>query len=85
MVLGIFVGLALLAMLAVGITWAVIGIHALLLGRMPGRRLPRYVRQPRLWGAGALLMLASWYARSPSLLVIGIGLIALGHVAKPTR
>ncbi len=38
-----------------------------------------------LWGAGALLMLVSWNLGSPSLLVIGIGIVALGHVAKLTR
>ncbi|MFE7860335.1 hypothetical protein [Streptomyces sp. NPDC057403] len=42
------------------------------------------MRQPRLWGAGALLMLVTWKG-SPSLFVVGIGIVALGHVAKPTR
>ena len=74
-----------LALVIAAIAWAVLGVHALLLGRMPGRRLPRLVRQPRLWGAGALLMLVSWNPGSPSLLVVGIGIVALGHVAKPTR
>lgn len=67
------------------LAWTVIGVHALLLGRMPGRWLQRYVRQPRLWGAGALLMVLSWSTHSPSLLAIGVGLVALGHVVKPTR
>ncbi|MEW2292036.1 hypothetical protein ABZ719_04910 [Streptomyces sp. NPDC006743] len=70
-----------LAILAMG--GAVLGVHALLLGRMPGRWPPRLVRQPRLWGAGALLVLVSWDARSLSLLAVGVGLIALGHVVKP--
>ncbi|MGW4020705.1 hypothetical protein [Streptomyces sp. NPDC005009] len=74
-----------LAMVVAAITWAVLGVHALLLGRMPGQWLPRLVRQPRLWGAGALLMLVSWNLGSPSLLAVGIGIVALGHVAKPTR
>ncbi|MEU3840804.1 hypothetical protein AB0E88_12320 [Streptomyces sp. NPDC028635] len=74
-----------LVLVILAVVWAVLGVHALLLGRMPGGRLPRLVRQPRLWGAGALLMLASWNVRSPSLLVIGVGLVALGHVMKPAR
>ncbi|MFH9572546.1 hypothetical protein ACH4MG_18630 [Streptomyces sp. NPDC017454] len=74
-----------LAMVMAAIAWAVLGVHALLLGRMPGQWLPRLVRQPRLWGAGALLMLVSWNLGSPSLLVVGIGIVALGHVTKPTR
>lgn len=66
------------------IMWAVLEVHVLLLGRMPGHWLQQRVRQPRLWGAGALLMLVSWNVHSPSLLTIGIGLAALGHVMKPT-
>lgn len=65
--------------------WAVLGVHGLLLGRMPDHWLQQRVRQPRLWGAGALLMLVSWNVHSPSLLAVGIGLVALGHVVKPTR
>jgi hypothetical protein len=78
-------GLMSLTLIVVAIIWAVLGVHALLLGRMPGQQLPRRVRQPRLWGAGALLMLVSWNLRSASLLVVGIGLVALGHVVKPRR
>ncbi|MGW9397788.1 hypothetical protein [Streptomyces sp. NPDC055642] len=74
-----------LVMVVAAIAWAVLGVHALLLGRMPGQWLPGLVRQPRLWGAGALLMLVSWNLGSPSLLVVAIGIVALGHVAKPTR
>lgn len=32
------------------LAWTVIGVHALLLGRMPGRWLQRYVRQPNADG-----------------------------------
>lgn len=74
----------LLILFVLVIAWAVLGIHGLLLGRMPGQWLQRHVRQPRLWGAGALLMLFSW-KDSPSLLVVGIGLVALGHVVKRTE
>lgn len=77
------IGLVLLLVLA--ISWAVLGVHALLLGRMPGRRLSRLVRQPRLWGTGALLMLVSWNVHSPSLLAVSVGFVALGHVMKPWR
>ncbi|MEV5082924.1 hypothetical protein ACIQFZ_14525 [Streptomyces sp. NPDC093064] len=62
-----------------------LGVHALLLGRMPGRWLPRLVRQPRLWGVGALLMLVSWNVHSLPLLTVGVGLVVLGHVMKPAR
>lgn len=67
------------------IAWAVVGVHALLLGRVPGSWLRRGVRQPRLWGAGALLILFSGIGDSPSLLAVGIGLVALGYVVKPAR
>ncbi|MFI1354798.1 hypothetical protein ACH4TV_14650 [Streptomyces sp. NPDC020898] len=69
-----------LVLCVLGVAWVVVGVHALLLGRMPGKRLPRLVRQPRLWGAGALLVLAS--AGSPSLFAVAVGLMALGHVMK---
>ncbi|MFI1223909.1 MULTISPECIES: hypothetical protein [unclassified Streptomyces] len=80
----LIIGVLFVALIAAAIGWAVLGVHALLLGRMPGQWLDRLVRQPRLWGAGALLMLVSWNLDSPSLLAIGVGLVALGHVAKPS-
>ncbi|MCX0248009.1 hypothetical protein [Streptomyces drozdowiczii] len=67
------------------IVWAVLGVHGLLLGRMPGHWLQQRVRQPRLWGGGALLMLLSLSVDSPSLHAVGVGLVVLGHVVKPTR
>ncbi|MYV62285.1 hypothetical protein GTW37_25940 [Streptomyces sp. SID4931] len=78
-------GVLALMLFILAIVWAVLGVHGLLLGRMPGRWFQQRVRQPRLWGAGALLMLVSWNVDSPSLLVVGIGLVVLGHVVKPTR
>ncbi|GHE34728.1 hypothetical protein GCM10018771_13680 [Streptomyces cellulosae] len=63
---------------------AVLGLHGLLLGRVPGRWLQRSVRQPRVWGAGALLVALSGL-NHPTVTVIGVGLIALGHVMKPSR
>jgi hypothetical protein len=71
--------------LLVGTLWlacAVLGVHGLLLGRMPGTWLQRHVRRPRLWGAGALLVACGGFAHPP-LVVVGIGLIALGHVVRP--
>jgi hypothetical protein len=79
----LFVVLA-LTLLTLAIIWAVLEMHSLLLGRMPGHWLQQRVRQPRLWGAGALLMLISRHANSPSLLAMGIGLVVPGHVVKPT-
>ncbi|MDW4910527.1 hypothetical protein RB628_35665 [Streptomyces sp. ADMS] len=78
-------GVPALLLFALAFAWVVVAVHALLLGRMPGRRLPRLVRQPRLWGAGALLVPVSGYARSPSLLAVAVGLVALGHVMKSQR
>lgn len=81
-----FAGSLLPLLILVGTLWlacAVLGLHGLLLGRMPGRWLQRHVRQPRLWGAGALLVACSGFDH-PSLSAVGIGLIALGHVVKPT-
>ncbi|WJV47524.1 hypothetical protein [Streptomyces flavofungini] len=61
---------------------AVLGIHGLALGRLPGMWLQRHVKQPRVWGAGALLLVvgAFW---SATIAVIGIGLLAIGHVRTP--
>lgn len=58
---------------------AVLGIHGLLLGRMPGRWLRRHVRRPRVWGAGALLVVVAGFS-CPTVAVVGVGLVALGHV-----
>lgn len=81
-----FAGVLLPLLLLAGTLWlacAVLGLHGLLLGRMPGRWLQVHVRQPRLWGAGALLVACGGFEH-PSLIVVGIGLVALGHVVKPT-
>jgi hypothetical protein len=72
-------------LVVLAIALAVIGVHALLLGHMPGRWLQQRVTQPRFWGAGAILVLISWNLHSPSLLVVGAGLIAIGHAAKTPR
>ncbi|MEU9781175.1 hypothetical protein AB0H92_09420 [Streptomyces phaeochromogenes] len=81
-----FAGLLLPLVILLGTLWlacVVLGVHGLLLGRLPGRWLRRHVRQPRLWGAGALLVACGGIER-PSLTAVGIGLVALGHVVKPT-
>ncbi|WP_066951116.1 hypothetical protein [Streptomyces lushanensis] len=44
------IGVLALTLFILAIMWAVLGVHALLLGRMPGHRLHQRVRQPRLWG-----------------------------------
>jgi len=77
-------GLLALLLLALVLAWVVVGVHALLFGRMPGKWLPRRVGQPRLWGAGALLMVFSGSAGSQALsvLAVGVGMVALGHVMK---
>ena len=62
----------------------VLGIHALFLGRLPGRRLAGWVRQPRLWGSGAVLVACLGFG-SPTLFVVGLGLVALGHTVKASR
>ncbi|MFB6989842.1 hypothetical protein ACFC0C_05700 [Streptomyces sp. NPDC056178] len=71
---GIFVGI-----LVAALCGAVLGIHGLLLGRVPGRRLQRLVKRPRVWGAGALLLVVGVFW-SPTVAVIGVGLLAIGHV-----
>lgn len=79
-------GFLLPLLILVGALWlacAVLGLHGLLLGRLPGRWLQRRVRQPRLWGAGALLVACAGF-HHPWLTVVGIGLVALGHVVRPT-
>lgn len=74
---------ALFVVITLALTGAVLGIHALILGRVPGRRLQRHVKRPRVcvW-AGALLLVwgAFW---SPSAAVIGVGLVAIGYVRTP--
>ncbi|MFD3975758.1 hypothetical protein [Streptomyces cyaneofuscatus] len=60
----IIVALALMLFI-LAIVRAVLGVHGLLLGRMPGHWLQQRVRQPRLWGARAPLMLVSWNVDSP--------------------
>ncbi|MFD7206265.1 hypothetical protein, partial [Streptomyces sp. NPDC059893] len=57
-------------------------IHALIHGRMPGRRLQAAVRFPRLWGVGALLVVVALGLHSAWLLGVAVGIVIIGHVAK---
>lgn len=70
---------ALSVAIVLALAGAVLGIHALILGRVPGRWIQRHVRRPRVWGAGALLLVwgAFWF---PSAAVVGVGLVAVGYV-----
>ncbi|WP_199552732.1 hypothetical protein [Streptomyces sp. N35] len=61
---------------------ATLGIHGLVIGRLPGQWLQRHVKQPRAWGAGALLLVVGSFW-SATLAVIGVGLLAIGHVRTP--
>ncbi len=70
-------------LIALWLACSVLGIHGLLLGRMPGRWLQRHVRQPRVWGAGGLSVAVGGLSH-PTITVIGVGLIALGHVMEPS-
>ncbi|MFJ2818875.1 hypothetical protein [Streptomyces sp. NPDC087294] len=79
------IGVLALAVLVLMFAWAVLGIHGLLLGRMPGAWLTRHIRQPRLWGAGTLVTLAGWTLPSLEVLVAGIGIVILGHVGTTRR
>ncbi len=74
---------ATVSLITLWLACAVLGIHGLLLGRMPGRWLRRHVRQPRVWGAGALSVAVAGFSY-PTVTVIGLGLIALGHAMKPS-
>ena len=60
-----------------------VGMYALALGRLPGRRLRRNVEHPRIWGAGALSP-AAGVSFSSTAVIIGAGLITLGHLPPPT-
>jgi hypothetical protein len=76
---GAMVLAAFVVMVGLWLTCAVLGIHGLLLGRMPGRFLPRHVKRPRVWGAGALLVAIGGFT-FPTLAVVGLGLVVIGHV-----
>ncbi|MFG2133942.1 hypothetical protein ACGFNV_40120 [Streptomyces sp. NPDC048751] len=61
-----------------------LGLHAFIRNRVPGRPLRRIVRNPRLWGIGLLLQVASLLTYSWTLLILGVVCTVCGHVVKPT-
>ncbi|MEU6070774.1 MULTISPECIES: hypothetical protein [Streptomyces] len=73
-------GLVVIASVCVGS----LGIYAFTRNRVPGRPLRRIVRNPRLWGLGLLLQVASLLTYSWTLLVLGSACTVCGHVLKPT-
>ncbi|MCX5425775.1 hypothetical protein [Streptomyces sp. NBC_00078] len=72
-------GLVALVSLCVGS----LGIYAFTGNRVPGRLLRRIVRNPRLWGLGLLVQVASLLTYSGDLLVLGVVCTVCGHVVKP--
>lgn len=77
----LFIAMLLLA-IAIVVALCVAGIHAVLLGRVPGRWLRYRVRRPRAWGAGAILLALTWPLGSLCACVVGIGLMAIGYVPE---
>ncbi|MGW3117848.1 hypothetical protein ACWDBW_12010 [Streptomyces sp. NPDC001107] len=61
-----------------------LGMCAFIRNRVPGRPLRRIVRNPRLWGLGLLLQVASLLTYSWTLLVVGLTCTVCGHALKPT-
>ncbi|MET9296627.1 hypothetical protein [Streptomyces sp. NPDC003077] len=73
-------GVAAAALVCVG----PLGIYAFTRNRVPGRPLRRIVRNPRLWGLGLLLQVASLLTSSWVVLALGLVCTVCGHVLKPT-
>lgn len=80
MAMGLLLGGVFVTVFALWMALAALGAHGLMLGRMPGRRLKHCIHRPRLWGTGALTLVVTWNC-SPSICVIGLGLVAIGHLA----
>ncbi|WP_299535846.1 hypothetical protein [uncultured Streptomyces sp.] len=76
---------AVLAALALQVFLATVGIRAIALGRVPGKRLRRAVERPRVWGAGALSLALTMYTHSPSHLALSLGLVAIGYMVHEDR
>lgn len=79
--LGVIALGTILVVLAIAVTLAALGIHAVLLGRLPRNRLRRGVERPRVWGAGAISLALTVYTHSLTTLAVGVGLMAIGYVA----
>ncbi len=71
--------------IAIVVVLCVAGIHAVLVGRVPGRLLRYRVQRPRVWGAGTILLALTWSLGSLSVGVVGIGLMAIGYVPEAKR
>ena len=76
----LFLGLIALVSVCVGS----LGLYAFTRNRVPGPGLRRIVRNPRLWGIGLLLQVASLLTYSWTLLVLGLVCTVFGHAMKPT-
>ncbi|MEU5423083.1 hypothetical protein ACFY1P_32290 [Streptomyces sp. NPDC001407] len=72
-------GLAVVAVLGIG----PLGMYAFLRNRVPGRPLRRVVRNPRLWGLGLLLQVASLLTYSWAVLALGLLCTVCGHALRP--
>ncbi|MFI9781675.1 hypothetical protein ACIHCV_45025 [Streptomyces sp. NPDC051956] len=75
--------LLVLGLFTLGITLTVLAIHALIYNRMPGQLPQKAVHQPRLWGTGFACAAAGQAGHSMAILFVGLGIVAIGHVAKP--
>jgi hypothetical protein len=84
MTFGAFMMLGLLAVAVLGTTGTGLGVYALISNRVPGGRLGRTVRNPRLWGTGVLCMVSALAFTSWTPFVIGLGIAVTGHAVKPT-
>ncbi|MCG7207676.1 MULTISPECIES: hypothetical protein [Streptomyces] len=80
---GSFLLLWLGLVVAVSVCAGSLGMYAFTRNRVPGG-LRRLVRNPRLWGLGLLLQVASLLTFSWVLLVVGLACTVCGHVLKPT-
>jgi multisubunit Na+/H+ antiporter MnhB subunit len=74
-----------IGMFVVAVAVAALGLYALVLGRVPSQWRGRRVRRPRLWGAGGVLVVASWRIHSLPLLAVGAVLVALAYSPRTSR
>ncbi|WP_353946873.1 hypothetical protein ABII15_38125 [Streptomyces sp. HUAS MG91] len=73
-----------LVFFAFGIAVAVFTIHALIYDRMPTRWAPKLVRAPRIWAIGVTCAACGGATDTPTIVVVGLGIMAIGHLTKPT-
>ncbi|SHM23378.1 hypothetical protein [Actinacidiphila paucisporea] len=72
-------------MFVVAVAVAALGLYALVLGRVPSQWRGRRVRHPRVWGAGGVLVVASWRIHSLLLLAVGAVLVAVAYAPRARR